>query len=528
MDPSESPPSTSTGTVRDHSIHLLLDFPGYNDAAAWELETLAVEALPPEAMAGLIHPSRANPRGPARLLFEAGHLDLPETPHPAVLAALHPRGTEATPPPCLRLNARGLAVVNGEWARPEGDPRRIPGFRAGRGLLLPLGAEHRARLALTHGGAVPEAVTLRIAGLALLRLSDDFGLALIEVRVEMDRITLPLLQEIMHILAHAERRGTLAWACEEPALHRFTIRDLTGALLARARCRPERVYAYCFALLPALPADAEVAAWRLSRHYTDAYHPGPDFRLGGAVIRAFDDVIHAASLEGAATLAAAGSTFLAAGFHDRVRRIYLPLVILAYHEHARLLDLGQGALSRRPEALRRLVDRFLTLRLRVRVPLVSHVTAHNLFHEALRHGLRIEALTRKIMDDVAQAEDRLRDLALERAAQDRARDAASHHRRERSHAPVVGLFAGMLTFLTTHTALKEVLEALPHHGPKWLPVAVATVLALVSGVVTARRHRDAHRPHASHADSEIDEEIETERRVEGIHIAAERSGEGRG
>jgi hypothetical protein len=363
------------------------------------------------------------------------------------------------------------------------------------------------------------------------------GLVIVQCRMQSRTIQLSTLQEAIHIVAHAGRQGSLAWACHAEPVSRFTLPEVISYLLDPVGCAPRRwnrVYTYTFALFSAFPSKSSamhVAAWRLSRRYTDAYVLGPDAIRGGAVFQPFGDVVHAASLEGAATLGAAHSTFLAEGFRDDVLRSYLPLSVLAYHEHVQLISLAQQAAVKGnlvgERAMRDLVGRYLEFRLRYRLPVVSNITMHNVFYEDLRQGLHLDALSRKITDDTAQVVQNLQQMNARAAREAQRLQARNQLRRERRYAPVLGMFAGLLTFLTTETAFEKIREEAAKSlwvAPEWMPLAIAIALGAISWAVTWNRHKISHgEEHLTdrHAEDHIGEELQADAEGEAAHISAE-------
>src|SRR5262249_16257008 len=150
-------------------------------------------------------------------------------------------------------------------------------------------------------GVTPETLIFTIVDFILLIVGNGAGLVIVQCQVPSDTIELSVLQETIHIVAHAGRHGSLAWACIAEPVSRFTLPEVIGCLLDAAGCAPRswnRVYTYTFALFSDFPIEhgaIHLAAWRLSRRYTDAYRLGPDAIRGGAVFQPFEDVLHAAS-----------------------------------------------------------------------------------------------------------------------------------------------------------------------------------------------------------------------------------------
>jgi len=557
--------AVSACQVVEHDVVFLLDFPCVQDKHLPKIDALKTDTIDTGGALGILHPDRRDTELRVQPLFQLGALDLSTDLHPSVRAALDDRGAKEPPKtlPCRSLTDGGKRLLNGELARPPGDPRKHSGYVSGRGLAMPLPSGSRERIR-GAGGPDQPFLRLEVEALHLLSFGSETGLAMLSLRVVLPRdvpVRLAQIEEVLHVLSNTTRHRTLGWACEEKPEGRFTLLELVEGILSSAGCGStpwNRLFTVTYAQLTAPPITdgAEdglaMAALRLSRHYTGAYRPGPDHRAGSVIARPFDDIVHATSMEGAATLTVPATAFLRDAFAHRMRSCYLPLAVLAFHEHVRLLDMAQraaGALAgaarvavlgasgrsstgtpgdiARLEALRWLVDGFLSFRLRYRLTVVSDITMHNQFYAALRAALQLEALTQKLSGDTADAARALQDSRTRVAAARGRVLHDAHLQRERGRAWILGLFAGLLTFLTSLAALKEVQEVLKHHvhgGPGWLfdlasPAALAAALGVVSGIVTARRHRDAH----SHDEDEdeIGQELAVDLRGESVHVASE-------
>ena len=540
-------------TVTEHALVFLLDFPCARVTQLPRKDPVPPRLIDPAGTVGILHPMQREPAPRPRALFEAGEIDLSGDLHMAARAAFTDGRTEeaAAALPCRSLTEYGRRLLNGELARPPGDPRQQSGFVTGRGLALLLGHDSRARIV---AAGAPDAAFLRlqIDALDVLGFGSETGVAMLRLRVTPSGpVRLAQLQEALHALGNAARARSIGWACEAEPAGRFTLLDLADCALKAAgsgAARWNRLFTSSYAQLADHPAgdgtiaaDAgaglATAAWRLSRHYTAAYQPGPDHLVGSVLFRPFRDVVHAVSLEGVASLTVPESTFMQEGFTARVRSCYVPLAVLAFHEHVQLLTMAQlapGAMARRSaadtgdgKALQALIEAFLNFRLRYRLAVVSDITMHNQFYAAVRTGLQIDALTQKLAGDTADAARALQARhARAEAERGRLRHAA-HLQRERKRAWVLGLFAGLLTFLTSLAALRELRELLvePMHPPDWLhpqtiAAGLAVLLAVFSGVVTARRHSDAHTSGAGEED-EIGDELLVDLQGEGAHVATE-------
>jgi hypothetical protein len=319
------------GLITKHVFHILMDFP-YSDAVVGQrLSRLSARAIDTQNRIGIIHPDRRGGAESESQLFVESAFEIGDDLHPSVVTALRgcelASGSEAAGVGCLHLSARGRAILNGDWAGPRGDPRDNPDYLGRRGLAINLGPDGRRRIEEASGTPSAEALVITIADVTLLTFGSTLGLAIVQCELQGDIVLLAALQETVHIIAHSGRHGSLAWACQTKPVAQFTLSEVVGCLLESAGCAPQlwnRLYTYTFALLAPFTNDPrviETAAWRLSRHYTDAYNFGPDAKRGGVIFRPFDDVVHAASIEGAATLGAANSTFLA----EDLRKIHCAL-----------------------------------------------------------------------------------------------------------------------------------------------------------------------------------------------------------
>jgi hypothetical protein len=536
--------------LTQHRIVLLCDFVCMDPAGRQRMLGLSVGDI--SASATLVHPDRrGNAKAMEARLFSSAEFVIGDDLHPAVAAqfmdgaASWSTGRRVS---SLKLSPQGLDLVNGRTALPVGDLRDRPGYQDRRGFALQIGT-----------AKAPFEAVLRVTDFEVLHFASGVGVALVTLAwASEEPLTLGGLFALMSRLTPNRTADVLGWAhvAEDGASDRFSLSWLMSRILAPAVCSFEvwsRIFTHVYAVLPAGTDDGALsdAAWRLSRHYSPAYRAEPGWP-GTELYGPFTDIRHGLSLEGAATVASESSAFVAnGGLMGRMGNCYLPLALLAYHEHAYLLDIAQEAArvpsgddpAAQARSLRDLTDRFLLFRLRYRLPLASDITMHNAFYERMRRALQIEALEAKLGQDVTEAQGHLRRLADDRAAERAAaaaaeagaraqREAAAAHlqeeaykQRERARAPMLGLFAGLLTYLTSSAAFKDIKVLLPPHLKPgdlfWF--AVAAGLALLAGWLTTRRHGDEHRAgasghghHGGHAAHHLDEE----RRQEGVNAAA--------
>jgi len=516
--------------VTEHRFIVLCDFScARADSRARMLAlTMGETDAPPK----LLHPDRrADVKAMAASLFAESKFVIGDDLHPAVAAQFADGAGEwcaGRRVPAIALSQQGLDLLNGDRALPLGDPRRVKGYSGQRGISLNVGLPGQ-----------PENGVLWILSMQVLHFASGTGLALVTLEWKgAQPLTLEKLQLLLSRLTPNRQKDVLSWAqFADPAQdQRFSLSWLLGQVLVPAACSFEvwsRFFTVVYAALPA-GTDANAlsnAAWRLSRQYSEGYTAEPGWP-GTELYAPFTDIRHALSLEGAATVATGDSDFVTnGGLLGRFDTCYVPLAALAYHEHAYLLDIAQEAACIPPgndaaaqaQALRRLTDRFLRFRLRYRLPLASDITMHNAFYEKARRALQLEALENKLGQDVVDAQAHLRRLSEDAAAAAATATAAAaakaahdrdeaYRQRERQLAPILGLFAGMLTFLTTSAVFKDVKASLGWPS-SFVAFGLALGFGLLAAIVTWYRHRRENRPgvadhghHGGHTAHHLDEE----------------------
>ena len=366
---------------------------------------------------------------------------------------------------------------------------------AGRYRLSPehAGGQHPQRLLLTLGPAslrrlgrdLKTALELRVESVALVPFATEVAILLVEAKLVLvagGAIDAPLLTEAVHVLSDERppRPPCLHWSTrpdEPPAAFRLSelLQPLFGDRAIRLR-HERRIYSYCTALLaePLSESDRQQLAFRLSRRYNAGYAPRSE--SGGTEFYApFVDVLHAASLEGAATIVNAKAQdasdpapeFLTNWLGTAYGSAYLPIVLVLFHQHLALLDLAQQAavdvdFSQFEEVqaaeLRWLCDRFLALRLRYRPAQISGITMHNRFADCLSRSLGLDALSRKAAQDAFEAETSLSRHAAERAANATAaaqQREAARERRWAWHGAIISAALAVLAILSLTKGLGE-------------------------------------------------------------------------
>jgi hypothetical protein len=396
---------------------------------------------------------------------------------------------------------------------------------AGRYRLGPesSGATHPQRLLLALGPASlrrlerdpKTALELRIEDVALIPFATEVAILLIEAKLVLvagGALDAPLLTEAVHVLSDERppRPPSLHWSSlpdEPPAAFRFSelLQPLFGDRAIRLR-RERRIYSYCTALLaaPISESDRRDLAFRLSRRYNSGYAPRPESG-GTEFFEPFADVLHAASLEGAATIVTAltapesgdsASAFLTNWMATAYRTAYLPIVLVLFHQHLALLDLAQQAAreidfsqfeERQAAELRRLCDRFLALRLRYRPAQVSGITMHNRFADCLSRSLGLDALSRKAAQDAFETEARLSRYAAQRAAEAAAAAQRREAARESRWAWHGAVMSAALVVLAILSVTKEVGEIVgPFIEPRlgWLSNVTALSAAQLGNLAS--------------------------------------------
>lgn len=400
------------------------------------------------------------------------------------------------------------------------------GQRVDKRLALPLSAAARGRLE-RHGIAV-DRLTVRITGIdvTLFRTGHGFAATTLELtRADGRALTALELLEAQVLLT---RFGTLEWIAadsgEAVAGKPFPLADLVHRLACgedRPRPSNPRVSTYTYARFAgALPtATRDRFAIYLARHYTTDYAVAAD--IGSvAFVADFDTVRHAVALEGAATVvgAAPGEPPLPAFLRDfrtvTFHRHYLPIALLARHEHAFLVERTSASVMSRDELADpgRAVERLeslraagLVFRLCYRFSELSYVSLHNALNRAFREVLRLDRMMEELSSDIASVELHLREL---RDAEHRRLELAKHRRYYWASVLGGAALAGLTAFTIgkelTEVALHAAASLAGHHGglphaTELIPGGLGVLLGL--GVAAAAMRIGLRRGPAAHESS---------------------------
>lgn len=301
-----------------------------------------------------------------------------------------------------------------------------------------------------------------------------------------------LVLEGNHVLGHARRSDAFYWrssfargrpdggkvsAAVFEQADELSLSAIAGMLLGTVDGASEndasRLYSYSAVTLAAeCTSDCRMLALRLARRYTRDYSPNPD---DCNIYQPFADVLHASEFEGAASVVHAGRNveFLGDYSNRVVRPTLLPMLILAIHEQAFLLDLADSSSAgylnapseaRRAAFLRRQRERFLDYRLNFRFEYAARLSAQNGVYRLWREGLRAEEIADGLDEDLASM------AALEQERSERFR--------RRLERVKLALISGAGVFLVAEQITKA---ALPESG---LGVTTGTILGLAAAALS--------------------------------------------
>lgn len=403
------------------------------------------------------------------------------------------------------------------------------GDRVAKRMVLSFNEVARKRLVAHSVAATELVVALKDVTLTLFKTGHGFAATTLEFS-RPDRGEVSAI-ELLEGQITIGRFGTIKWENVEgsapAAAASFRLAELVRCLVLGAddKAVQERVTTFTYAqFADPLPTSArDLFAVHLARHYSSDYQTSAEI-AGVAFVRDFETVRHAVSLEGAATVIGVAPdgpdhpeflrNFKTGTFH----RHYLPVALLARHEHAFLVRrtsaaiLTQGQMRDGPEAVRRLQElreSCLIFRLCYRFSELSAVTMHNSLNRAFRQVLSLDRMTEELDSDVQTFESHLREL---RASEEHREEDRKH----RSFYWVTVIGAGALAGLTMFSIAKESLgivfrEAhstvvepsvmifgwdVPHSLiPKIVGLVLGLLTALIGWIIAYQRG-----PRAGHAD----------------------------
>jgi hypothetical protein len=380
--------------------------------------------------------------------------------------------------------------------------------RVKKGLALTLSKAAKQRLTNHSIESGPLLVNIRDVALTLFKTGHGFGSAIIEFE-RLDRARLTAL-ELLEAQISIVRFNKISWVDANNGVPvagaPFTLSQMIRRLAladAHKENAAERVATYAYAQFaePVPTTDRDVFALHLARHYTTDYVTS--LNIGGvAFVADFETVRHAVALEGAATIV--GSTpdtpnlpsFLENFKTGTFRRHYIPIALLAQHEHAFLVQRTSASVISQAEMndyrktvkrLEELRESSLVFRLCYRFSELSFITMHNALNHAFRQVLHLDRMLEELASDVAGVEMHLREV---QEAKDRRNEQEKHRRFY--WTTVIGSAA--LAGLTTFTIFKELGELFIHnHETAGQVAAVLGVLvAAIAGFFGYRKGPAAH------------------------------------
>jgi hypothetical protein len=402
-----------------------------------------------------------------------------------------------------------------------------PALRISKRLILQVTDVAQARL-IRHGiTCAPLGVRVTGLTLTLFRMGLGFATTVVEL-ARGDRQPLAAL-ELLEAQVLLARFGKLAWTDARrgdivPGTP-FLLSDLIHRLACGKDKEPgdgQRVTTYTYARFaePSPPEERDAFALHLARHYTADYAIARGIQ-GVEFVADFETVRHAVALEGAATVVGATPErpelpgFLRDFRTGTFRRHYVPIALLARHEHAFLVQRTSASIISRKamanhatavEELKDLRQSVLLFRLCYRFSELSFVTMHNALNRAFREVLHVDRMMADLGSDVSNVESHLREL---REAADRSLERARHRRYY--WASVIG--GAALAGLTAYTIGKEATEVVinltrgtppavethVHTTPGILGVILGLAVALVAFLIGLLRGPPSHGQEEEHA-----------------------------
>ncbi len=345
-------------------------------------------------------------------------------------------------------------------------------------MCLEFGPRAKERI----GGSGVDAVPLWIDLEDVEYVTFGTGARFINVNASLKRIvqadrkttkTLSLIEfrEAVHALSRFNECGWYDRATQERiGTAKFSLGQLIQGLgdSHPARSVPlTRVPTYSYAILDQAldPRELEHEAAVLARRYTSDYKFAHT-DAGLEILRDFDDVRHAITTEGVATLQCATEAGEQTDFsrnwkNNALKTAYLPVFLLLLHENWFLSDRNRMATRGASEAdllddLERVVDDTVSFGLFYRFPSVSQISMHQRMSDAIRRALALDTKFSDLQRTAEQVAVRLRAAQAEREADAAAQEAEAAARRASAFGAVASFGTAALSGLTAYTILKDV------------------------------------------------------------------------
>jgi hypothetical protein len=263
--------------------------------------------------------------------------------------------------------------------------------------------------------------------------------------------------------------------------------------------------------------ERDLYAVHLARHYTTDYLIAAN--VGGVrFVADFDTVRHAVALEGAATTVGVSSEesplpdFLS-GFKTATwRRHYVPIALLAWHEHAFLVQRTSASIISEAEMkdqektikkLTHLKQDSLIFRLCYSFSELSYLTMHNALNRAFREVCGLDTMLERLSSDLIEIEAHLSDV---KEAEEQRREHEKHTRYYWASITAGAALAG----LTTYTIVKEIGE-LAFREPViagWSGAVVGILVSLIAAFIGYHKGPTRDREHDLTLHATLDQMIE--------------------
>lgn len=490
--------SLSTTSVADHEIVVFYDVDGLNP-----------ETGPTVAVSGMSHTSAAMPLKAAELATgDVGYFPADQ------FAAL--RGRYGKETVWKRITDRGVGSDFHEHiagmlrgVRPDlvtywklADPfRRLleradlyeeavaKDERTRKSLALNLSKAASRRLSAFSVESAELKIVLNDLTVAAFATGYGFCVARLALnRVDGKPLTAVELLEAQNSLARFnEMNWNEAGATSKGGGRNFSLGELVRGMVFGSSAKTNRVgrvhtYTYVRFDEPLSVTARDAFALRLARQFTTDYNLAAP-NSGGEIIGNFQTVRHRVEAEGAATIVGRVSAedpipkfvedFKTTTFGPN----YLPIALLALHEHAFLVGATSASLIPADEmqdekaTLSRLEDlreSALAFRLCFRFSELSYLSAHNRVNRAFRSALRLDAIMQELGGDIAEVDAYLKS----------ARDRHSKKQFDRLTLGIAVLAAAAAAFPIG----KDVSEAWLAEKPGW-PAIIGLEFALFVAVV---------------------------------------------
>lgn len=299
------------------------------------------------------------------------------------------------------------------------------------GLSDQLGKPHEGK----HAGA-SVVLPFKIDSVRMFRFGTGTGLLILEAQfgkperengedIAIADEVLPLaLLEGNHVLGHPSNGGNFFWRAnyalakkadgflsnETLLLTSIAETLLQGITGFRIASDDSRLYSYTsVTVTETTPDSARDYACRLARRYTTDYAVN---QQNFSVFSPFQDVIHVAEYEGAASLVESSRTveFLNDYLNKVIRPTLLPMLILAQHEHHFLLNLVEASSTgylaekseqRKAEFLQGQRARYLDYRLNYRFEYAARLSPQNGVYRLWRAALNADEIAFGLDADLA-------------------------------------------------------------------------------------------------------------------------------